>query len=161
MTLYELTAQFSELLDMAQDGEVDEQTLLDTMEGLDGEIEEKADGYAKVIKSLEGNVSAIDSEVKRLNDKKRVVNNNIKKMKDNLKSSMEIVGKRKFKTDLFSFNIAKNGGLQPLEIVGKIPDAYKKIESINDTAKIRKALADGEELDFAVLKERGENLRIG
>ena len=45
-TLYELTEQFQALQDMAYDPEVDEQTLKDTMEGLWGEIEDKADGYA-------------------------------------------------------------------------------------------------------------------
>ena len=45
MKLYELTEQFLALQELVYDPEVDDQTLQDTMDGLWGEIEEKADGY--------------------------------------------------------------------------------------------------------------------
>lgn len=35
---------------LLEDPEADEQVILDTMEGIDFEIEEKADGYAKIIR---------------------------------------------------------------------------------------------------------------
>ena len=52
MRLYELTGQFLELLDMLEDEEVDEQVIMDTLESVEYEIEDKADGYAKIIKAL-------------------------------------------------------------------------------------------------------------
>ena len=45
-TLYELTNDYLTLLDMAEDPDVEEDVLRDTMEGIEGEIEIKADGYA-------------------------------------------------------------------------------------------------------------------
>ena len=60
MRLYELTEQYQILQDMAYDPEVDEQTLRDTMEGLWGEIEEKADGYAKIITGMKADIEALD-----------------------------------------------------------------------------------------------------
>ena len=54
MRLYELTEQFLALQELAYDPEVDEQTFQDTMEGLWGEIEDKADGYAKIIMGMTG-----------------------------------------------------------------------------------------------------------
>lgn len=42
-TLYELTAEYQQLLDMARDPDVDEKALSDTMEAIGGEIEDKAD----------------------------------------------------------------------------------------------------------------------
>ena len=39
------------LLDMAE--EIDEEVFKDTLEGIEGELEIKADGYAKVIAELE------------------------------------------------------------------------------------------------------------
>ena len=47
MKLYELTEQFLALQDLVYDPEVDDQVLQDTMDGLWGESEEKADGYAR------------------------------------------------------------------------------------------------------------------
>ena len=46
-TLYELTGQFKELLEMIEAEEMDLDTLRDTLEAIEGEIEYKADGYAK------------------------------------------------------------------------------------------------------------------
>ena len=51
--LYELTGDFLTLMDMLEDEECDEQCIMDTLESVEYEIEEKADGYAKIIKSLE------------------------------------------------------------------------------------------------------------
>lgn len=73
---------------------------------------------------------------------------------------MKITGKTKFTTDLFSFNVAKNGGKQALTITGEVPKQYTKAIIENDTEKIRQALENGEKLDFAHLEERGESLRI-
>lgn len=46
-TLYELTEQYQAVMDMLCDAEADEQVIFDTLEAIDGEIEEKADNYAK------------------------------------------------------------------------------------------------------------------
>lgn len=81
-------------------------------------------------------------------------------LKQHLYESMKATGKTKFKTDLFSFGIQKNGGLQPMEIFPDvaIPDEYCRKEP--DNTKIRDALKAGKELPFAVLKERGDHLVI-
>ena len=52
MKLYELTEQYEEIYSMLYDEEIDEQMIFDTAEGLEGEIEEKADNYAKMIFSI-------------------------------------------------------------------------------------------------------------
>ena len=71
-----------------------------------------------------------------------------------------ITGKTKFATNLFTFNIAKNGGKQPLTIDGDVPEEYQKIIKENDNEKIRADLESGKELPFAHLEPRGESLRI-
>ena len=47
-SLYELTEQYEGIRMMLYDGETDEQMILDTLESIDAEIEEKADNYAKI-----------------------------------------------------------------------------------------------------------------
>lgn len=159
-TLYELQGEFQQLLSMIQDGEYTEEELADTLEGLEGEIEIKADGYAKVIKEIEGNVSTIKAEIDRLSGKKSSLDSSIKRLKDSLEIAMRTCNKPKFKTDLFSFSIAKNGGKQSLDIYGDVPEMYCKVEVKPDNEFIRKALEDGIQLPFAILQERGELLRI-
>ena len=158
--LYELTSDWNTVANMLYDEEVDEQIVLDTLESIEGDIEDKANGYAKIIKELEVKAKARKEEAKRLSDRSKTFENKIKFLKQNLFNSMKETGKTKFTTDLFSFNIAKNGGKQALTIDGEVPEEYTKTVIENDTDKIRQALESGEKLPFAHLEPRGESLRI-
>ncbi|MBQ9657681.1 MAG: siphovirus Gp157 family protein [Clostridia bacterium] len=158
--LYELTNNYEQVLSMIYDEDVDEQMILDTLESIEGEIEDKADGYAKIIKELEALRDARKVEAKRLTESAATFDNRIKGLKQNLFNAMKQTGKTKFATELFTFNIAKNGGKQALTIDGEVPKEYTKIVVENDTDKIRQALENGENLPFAHLEPRGESLRI-
>lgn len=160
-TLYEITGQYLQLLEMLEDaGNLEEQVIKDTLEGIEGELEIKADGYARIIRELDAGADKFEEEAKRMQALADSRRNRSRILKNNLYNSMKMTGKTKFKTDLFSFGIQKNGGVQPLEMVPdvEIPDEYLKKEP--DNSKIREALKNGEELPFAVLKERGEHLVI-
>ena len=158
--LYELTKNYETVLNMLYDENIDEQMILDTLEGIDGEIEDKADNYAKIIKGMEAKRDARKAEAKRLTDSASVLDNRIKYLKQNLFNSMKITGKTKFTTDLFTFRIQKNGGKRALTIDGKVPKEYQKTIIENDTDKIRQALESGKKLPFAHLEPQSESLRI-
>ena len=51
--LYILNDDWQELVNMLYQYDVDDQLVLDTLESIEGEIEDKADGYAKIIRELE------------------------------------------------------------------------------------------------------------
>lgn len=160
-TLYEITGDYLRLLEMLEEEDsIDPQAFADTLEGIEGEFEIKADGYARVLKELNAEAGKYDAEIQRMTARRDSLNNRSKMLKQHLYESMKATGKLKFKTDLFSFGIQKNGGLQPMEIAPdvEIPDEYCCKEP--DDAKIREALKNGIELPFAVLKERGEHLSI-
>lgn len=158
--LYELTSNYDTVLNMLYDEDIDEQMILDTLESIEGEIEDKADNYAKIIKELEAKANARKEEAKRLTSTAKTFENRAKALKSNLFNAMKETGKTKFATNLFSFNIAKNGGKQSLTIDGEVPEEYTKTITENDTDKIRQALESGENLPFAHLEPRGERLSI-
>lgn len=160
LSLYQLTNNYEAVLNMLYDEEVDEQMILNTLEAIDGEIEDKADNYAKIIKELEAKLNARKEEAKRLTESVKVFENRVKVLKSNLFNSMKKTGKTQFTTDLFSFNISKNGGKQTLTIDGEVPEEYIKTITENDTDKIRQVLEKGEKLTFAHLEPRGESLKI-
>src|ERR1700689_4561105 len=58
-SLFELTAQYRSLQELATSEEIPEETLRDTLEGLVGSIEDKAINVAKFILSLESSAVAI------------------------------------------------------------------------------------------------------
>lgn len=106
MKLYELTENYNQVLEMAE--QLDAETLTDTLDSIDEAIEIKVENTAKVVRSLEGNVDAIESEIKRLTAKKSTLNNNIKGIKSYMQESMEQVGKDKIKGQLFNIGIQNN-----------------------------------------------------
>ena len=150
-TLYELTDDYLTLLEMAEDPDIDEQALKDTMEGIEGALEIKAEGYAKVIRTLEGDAAACDAESKRLRNKKQAIENNIKRMKAALQYAMQATGKTKFKTALFSFGIQKN----------PIPDRFLIPQDPQiDKKAIKEALKAGEDLEGIAHLSETYSLRI-
>ena len=160
MTLYELTADYEGLLAMAEDPDIDEQAFLDTLEGIEGAIEDKADNYAKVIRSLEADAAACDAEAKRLRAKKQTIENNIKRMKTALQYAMETTGKTKFKTALFSFGIQKNPASVVIDHAGKVPANYWIPQPPElDKKAIKAYLKENEGVEWAHL-EQTESLMI-
>lgn len=160
-TLYELTNDFMQLLAMAEDENEDIEVILNTIEGVDYEIELKAEGYAKVIKELEARNEALKKEEERLSGRRKTIEGNIKRMKQTLQQSMEVTGKTKFRTELFNFNVQNNPPSlvldKPLE---EIPDKFLIPQpSKVDNAVVKELLKNGEELDFAHLSV-SKSLRI-
>ena len=159
-TLYELTEAYQELLSMALDPETDPEALADTMEAIDGEIEVKADGYAKVMRNLEADASAIKAEIARLTERKKHIEANVDRMKRSLETAMRLTGKTKFKTSLFSFNIAKNPASLKIDNPDRVPEEFLIPQDPKiDSAAIKKELKEGVVYDWCHL-EQSESLRI-
>lgn len=157
MTLYELTDEYKQLLEMMEDPDIDPQIITDTMEGVQGEIEIKAEGYIRVMKELEAEADKINNELKRLGNRWDSCQTNIKRLEESLLTTMQVMDKPKIQTEHFRLSIAKNGGLKPMKITGEVPPEFCKLEP--DTKRIREALSNGE-LDFAHLEERGVHLNV-
>jgi hypothetical protein len=160
-TLYQLTGEYLDLLELAEDPGVDPEVFSDTLEGIAGEIEIKADGYAKIMATLSGQVETIKKETDRLQARRKALENNIERMKISLENAMRLTGKTKFKTDLFSFSIQKNPpSVNILCDTKDLPVRFLTFKAPEPNKKaIIEALKAGEELDWAELKQ-GDSLRI-
>lgn len=158
--LYELKENWKQVEEMLYEEEIDEQCILDTLESIEAEIEDKADSYAIIIKEILSDAEVCKQEKIRLENRQKAFESRAKLLKDRLEEVLRGIGKTKFKTQLFSFNIQKNGGLAPLWItddIEQIPEEYLKKEPNN--TKIRELLAT-QDVKWAKLEERGESLRI-
>lgn len=159
LSLYEMKQEWEAVFEKLLDPEIPEEAVFDTIEMIEADMDTKADSYATILKSMDGDVATIDSEIKRLQDRKTFISNRQKALKQRLYDTMKATGRTKFKTALFSFAIQKNGGVQPVKLLDEVPEAWRK-PGLPDMAKIREYLADGNDLPFAALEERGESLRI-
>ncbi len=124
MKLYELTQNYINLQDLLEDETISQDLIEKAMKEVSEDIEEKAENYAAIMKNLEAEAEALEKEVKRLAARKSSLRNRNKILKDNLENSMKATGKTKFKTRLFSFNIAKNPPSLDIADEELIPDKY-------------------------------------
>ena len=161
-TLYELTSDYLELLNLLEDPDGDPQAIEDTLEGLDYEIELKADGYAKIIAQLDAAASAVDAETKRLQTRKKRMRNSRDRLKKALAGAMIATGKRKIKTELFSFSIRKTPARVVIdEQYENLPEKYLIPQDPKiDRDKIKDDIKAGKDLSGIAHLEQDETVSI-
>lgn len=159
MNLYELTATYQRLQNQIEAGE-DYDGILAV---IGDELESKADGYARVMRNMEAQAVAFKEEEKRIAEKRKRLESGVERLKQNLFDSMKATGKTKFKTELFSFSIQKNGGADPVIVdvpTDDLPDDLVQITEKPDLKAIAEYIKETGDLTYAHFGERGESLRI-
>ena len=159
-TMYELTSDYMAVLDMANNPDIPPEVIADTLEGISGEIELKAENSAIIIKELEAETLKLKAEEIRLSSRRKAIENNIEVIKQRLYNTMKLTGKEKFKTALFNFTIGKNPVKLVIDDESLIPKKYYvKQEPKLDAAKLKDDLKAGAVRKYAHL-EQGESVRI-
>lgn len=163
MTTRELIDDYREVLDLMENGEIDEQTGKDTLEGIEGEIEAKADATKVIIDSLTASSGMLKTEEERLYARRKAIDNNIDFLKRNLENLMRATGKTKFKTDFNSFRLQKNPPAlkydKNIDLMSLPAEFVKFGKPTLDTDAVKKAINSGTKLDWATL-EQSETIRI-
>ena len=163
-TIYELTSDYLNLLELAEDPDIDEQAFLDTLEGIEGALEDKADNYAKIMRMLETDAKGIKAEEERLAKRRKTIEGNVSRMKSALQYAMESTGKVKFKTTLFSFGIQNNPAsvVMDEQDIENIPERFLKYKDPDiDRKAIKDAIKAGDEDAMAIAHmEQTKGLRI-
>ena len=167
MRLYEITGELLALQGLLENPLDDEDVLKDTLEAVQGEYEFKLESYCKVIKNLEADIVGIKAEVDRLSGKRKVLENNIDRLKKAMFESMKATNTPKVKGQLFTVAIQKNGGVIPINydkndknITANLPDHLVNIVKTPNLEAIRELLEAGKVVDGFTLGERGESIRI-
>ena len=137
--------------------------ILERMNALEGKIEEQAENIAKLIRWRKALAQVQRQEEERIARRRKASESAAEWMTQALYANLKAAGKEKFKTALFTFTIAKNGGKQPLKItenLDEIPGKYLIPQPPKpNTEAIRELLAE-KEVEWAHLEPRGESLRI-
>lgn len=152
-SLYDISERLMSLYAMMDDESFSEECIKDTLEALEGEFDDKVEGWCKWIKSIESDVKIAKEEAERLREKAKRDEKKIVQLKSTLAEYMNTVERPKVKTALFNVNRLKMNGKLDIDGMGDIPDEYKKevtrIVKEADKDKIREALDKGERLPFA------------
>lgn len=161
MNLYEMTNGYNEIFDMVMDDDVNLDVLEDTLQAIEGGIEEKVENGIRLIKTLEYRQAAMKAEADRLIKNQKAIKNNIDRIKSWYKVNMGLLGKKKIATCVGSMNVQ----LKPAKLVldeVKLPADYFKIipQAFEpDKDKIKADLSVGKQIPGAELV-REQSLRI-
>ncbi|EPR8661778.1 siphovirus Gp157 family protein [Listeria monocytogenes] len=156
-TLYSIQGKYQQLLNLAE--QLDPELLKDTLESIDDELETKAENVAFVIKELEGQSLVLETETKRLAERKNTINNNVKRLKQSLFDAMLVANKQKIKTNLFTLDIRKNPHSVLVEDERKLINYLVEQPKKLDKAKLKDDLKKGIDVPGAVLVQT-ERLQI-
>ncbi len=157
--------KLSELLEECGD-DTEQRELIDSwFEQLGSERDCKLDNYCALIGEMLARAEARKAEAKRLLDLASIEESRAKLLKDRLKWFFETHSIRTLETARYRLSLARNGGKAPLILKDgvsptELPEHFQKLSIDPDTTAIREALERGEQLDFAVLDERGTSIRI-
>ena len=147
--LYELSNQFAMIQQLIEDGaEGFEQALAD----IQGEISEKLDGYAMVIKNIESDIAGLKAEEKRLSERRKAMENNVVQMKERMADTLKTVDGQRLKTEKFTFSFRKSSKVEVADM-DSLPQQFIKVERTVSRSELAKALKAGEQIEGAALIE--------
>lgn len=159
MTLYSLTDEYRQLLDMAADPEADPESFDAALQGIHGEITEKAIAVASVARNLEALAAQIDAAVKDMTTRSRQAKARADRIKEYLLGNMQVAGIKKVESPYFVVAIKKNPESVDVDEDADIPPRFCVVIPAStrpDKTAIKNALKAGEVVDGCrlVQKER-------
>ena len=139
-SLYELTSDLKELQEI-DFTETDRDEVEAIKEIIKEQIESKGTGIIVVVRNLEADIEVIKTEIKRLQDLKKLKENKIENLKKYTKECLEEADIKKLSTSLGNISIRKlPGSVEVLEEDSR-PAEYKK-EVVTVTVDKKSILAD-------------------
>lgn len=157
-----MTGQYQELMALASDPELPPEALADTLEGLEGEIKIKAENIVHVLLNSDTDITALDVEIKRLQARKKAIENGKSRLKDYLRFNMEATGISKIACPLFSISLGKGRDIVSIDDEEQLPAGCvkTKVTSAPDKATILAYLKEGIHIPGASLIKSQSSLRI-
>lgn len=139
-SLYELTSDLKELQEI-DFTEADRDEVEAIKEIIKEQIESKGTGIIVVVRNLEADIEVIKTEIKRLQDLKKLKENKIENLKKYTKECLEEADIKKLSTSLGNISIRKLPGSVEVLEEDSIPAEYKK-EVVTVTVDKKSILAD-------------------
>jgi len=160
VSLYKLTDQVQGLARLMEADFIDEDTLADTLDGLDGELAQKTENILAYIQNEDGDVKALDAEIKRLKGRKQVIQNRQDRLKDYLRDNMIRLEMTNIKCPLFSITLRKAPPVCVIDDLEQVPNIYINTTVTPDKTLIKAALKRGDEVAGCRLVDGQQGLMI-
>lgn len=163
-SLYELAGEYHQAAVTMSNMDMDEQTIADTLEGLSGALEEKAKNVAAFVRNLESTAEQIKLAEKQMADRRKAMENRAERIREYLKTNMELAGITQIECPHFKLAIKKNPPSVVIDAESQIPADYMTQPvappPAPDKKLIAQAIKDGFEVPGAHLETGKTRLDI-
>jgi hypothetical protein len=155
--LYLLAQEHRATADRLADLDLDEQTVLDTLESMSGELEVKATNVAMFVRNLEATALAIKDAEGAMAARRKSIEARAKRLNDYLLSNMQHAGIQKIESPYFTLAIRSNPPAVVIDEPDLIPAEFMRQPDppppSPDKAAIKEAIKAGEEVPGARLAQ--------
>lgn len=162
-SLYEISAAYRADTEKLAELDLDEQTLLDTLEGMSGELEVKAQNVVMFARNLESTAAAIKDAEAQMAARRKALENRAAGLKRYVQTSMEVAGVTKIECPYFRLAIQNNPAAVDVFEADTVPEQFwvqpETPPKTLDKKAIKKAIDAGEEVPGARLVQ-GKSLRV-
>jgi hypothetical protein len=163
LTLYEIAQEYRADLEKLAELDLDDATLNDTLDGMGGELEVKAQSVACLIRNLEATAVQIKDAEAHMAARRKALENRAERVKDYLLASMMVAGVQKVECPLFRMTVRDNPPAvevyQPELMPAQYMTHYAPPPPAPNKAAIKQALADKQDVPGCRLTQ-GKRLDI-
>ena len=156
--LYELTGDMKQLEKL----DIDSETFNDTLDGIMCEFNDKAVAILSFTENIDADISTINEQIKRLQERKKVFENRKNRLREYLLFNMEANGITKIECPYFTASLRKGSESVVIEDEDAIPDEYVTVEVTqkSDKTAIKRDLKAGKEISGVSLKRGATTIMI-
>lgn len=146
--LYELMGEYAELQAAAEDPDIDAEQFAELLKKVDeakGELRDKVDRIAKLLRNLNGDAQKLKYEEQRLARRRQAMDNNAERLRDWVRTTMELLDVDKIKTEMFTVTLGKPSFRVEVLDEKQVPKEYVRTEiKVDKKAILKAANEDGE-----------------
>jgi len=141
-TLFEVAAEYREVAAMLEDSWLDEQTIADTLESMQGEFEDKAIAVASFARNLEAEASAIDDAIKGMEARAMSLKKRSKSLRDYLHGAMNATNIKNVSCPYFVISIKANPARVVIDDESSLPQRFMVTPPAPAPRPDRRAIAE-------------------
>ena len=162
MNLYQLSAEYKSAEEKLMDSDLPDEVIADTLEGMSGELEVKAQNVAFVIRNAESMAEQIKQAEDAMAKRRKAYENRAERLRSYVLANMLTTGKTVIECQYFKLSVRNNPESVVIDAESQIPQDYiREIPASYspDKALIKQAIKDGFEVPGAHLT-RTQSLSI-
>ena len=156
-SLYKLSAEYAGFLNAYENAENDEEAaeILQSLVDIHGSIEEKADGYARLIRNVKADAKAYKEEADRLDKKAKAATALVERLQNAMLDAMRLTGHKQIQTSIGKWWTQNNPWKCEVLDADKVPAPFHipQPDKIDSAGLLKHFRATGEIVDGCEFKQ--------